>query len=240
MAGPETRIGGANESFPETVWTLVLEAADAREPLGRLLSLYWRPIYAWIRRRWEKSIEDTKDLTQGFMEAVLDSHLLDRARRDRGSFRGYLKTALENYLIGEHRRDQAQKRGGGNARFALDAAELSQVLPVRETDEPGDAFDREWVSTALERGVAELQSQLRARGKSRQFEVFRVYYLDAAGGEPRTYAEVARAMGLKVDDVGNYLREARDALRAILRDQVRHCVSSVEYEEYELDFLLRP
>lgn len=64
----DTSIGGPHDRFPSTHLSL-LEAAAAgltAEALDRVIALYWKPVYRYIRLRFHKGNEDAKDLTQGF------------------------------------------------------------------------------------------------------------------------------------------------------------------------------
>ena len=121
----------AGPAFAPTPWTVVLAArSDAtarRAALERLCTLYWAPVYHYIRRRG-KSPHDAEDLTQGFFAHVLESTLLERSDPARGRFRGYLVAALKGYLADEHERASARKRGGGAAHIAWDGAEAEQRL----------------------------------------------------------------------------------------------------------------
>ncbi|HEX4715090.1 MAG TPA: hypothetical protein VH164_09210 [Ktedonobacteraceae bacterium] len=56
--------------FDKTRWSMVLGALKSRAPcaqkaLAELSGLYWRPLYAFARRRG-RSPEDAQDLFQGF------------------------------------------------------------------------------------------------------------------------------------------------------------------------------
>jgi hypothetical protein len=69
----DTAIGGPHGRFPSTQVSL-LEAAAAGVPgdaLDRVIALYWKPVYRYIRFRFGKDNEDAKDLTQGFFAAAL-------------------------------------------------------------------------------------------------------------------------------------------------------------------------
>src|SRR5262245_42976956 len=109
MTSFETRMGGSQEAFPETVWSSILSCKDpasARRQAGinHLFSLYWRPVYKFVRAAGGRSIEDAKDLAQEFFCHILEGDLLGRYEPDQGRFRNFLKGALRNFLL-EARRD---------------------------------------------------------------------------------------------------------------------------------------
>jgi serine/threonine protein kinase len=63
--------------FDKTRWSMVLGAVQSRAPcaqkaLAELCGLYWRPLYAFARRRG-RSPEDAQDLVQGFFEHLIGS-----------------------------------------------------------------------------------------------------------------------------------------------------------------------
>src|SRR5579859_7537551 len=80
--------------FPTTHWSEVLAAGDSLmagsgEALEKLCSGYWRPIYAYVRRRGYVQ-SDAEDLTQAFFEHFLERKLLTVADRQKGRFRTFL------------------------------------------------------------------------------------------------------------------------------------------------------
>ena len=70
-AGPD------NGQLDKTRWSMVLGAVQssascAQKGLAELCGLYWRPLYAFARRRG-RSPEDAQDLVQGFFEHLIGS-----------------------------------------------------------------------------------------------------------------------------------------------------------------------
>src|SRR5688572_5465044 len=99
--------------FATTQWSLVLAAgkrgsADAEEALARLCSLYWYPIFAFIRREGY-STDDAQDLTQGFFTRLIEKNDLGAADHSRGRFRSFLLTACQHFLSNERDRAAALK-----------------------------------------------------------------------------------------------------------------------------------
>jgi RNA polymerase sigma-70 factor (ECF subfamily) len=93
----------AEERFQETAWSVVLAAgaetdARAQAALAELCRIYWRPIYAYIRRKGYA----VHDLTQSFFQHLLEDETLRRASRDKGRFRSFLLGALKLCLADEH------------------------------------------------------------------------------------------------------------------------------------------
>jgi DNA-directed RNA polymerase specialized sigma24 family protein len=150
----ETAIGGDNVHFQPTAWSVVREARDgSREALDRLVLVYWKPVYFFIRRRGH-DVEAAKDLTQGFFGSLLEREFFGSVTADKGRFRSYLLGALGHYLSDQYDRSRAQKRGGD---FNFVQAELE--LPSAEPT-PDQAFRGRWAKEILSRAMARLRGQV--------------------------------------------------------------------------------
>jgi RNA polymerase sigma factor (sigma-70 family) len=230
-----TEIGGAAQQLPTTSHTALAslhhgdtQARDAERE--RLIQLYWKPVYALIRRAWAPTNEDAKDLTQDFFaEVVLRGGLADHYSPERGSFRAYLKGALRNFLSKRSRDEARLKRGGGVYVSSLHVrdSDLEEVLPDDQAVPPEEVFDRAWRSVVLSRATHLLESRLAGQGKAVYFEVFRRYDLDPVDGVT-SYETVARELGLSVDDVKNYLTRSREEFRRAVRSVLCESVASPE------------
>src|SRR5437867_1694847 len=70
MSKLDTSMGGNRDAFPETAWSAFLSTGgsispDQRDAFRRLCTLYWRPVYKYVRATWGKSVDDAKEITQG-------------------------------------------------------------------------------------------------------------------------------------------------------------------------------
>lgn len=217
MGDIDTRIGGAAGEFPTTRDSVVAPSSRGPDPdIGRLIELYWKPVYCLIRRAGPRANEEAKDLTQDFFtRVVLEGSLTDRYTPDKGTFRSYLKTAVRNFLRNEHRDATRLKRGGPSAPIALNggAVDLTRLLPDEDALPPEELFDRTWRDVVLARAVQIVQQAV----KSQVFEVFRRY--DLEGGDV-SYETVAGDLGLTADTVKNHLTRAREEFRQAVRSVV--------------------
>lgn len=232
MKNLETHTGGEDPRFRTTLWSDLTRLKDWRTPEGRqllnqLLSHYWKPIYAYVRTKWGKSIEDAKDLTQEFFATMMERGSLGQLDPSRGRFRQFLKTSLEHFLIDERRSQMRQKRGGQTRRFNLDP-ELPIVAPG---ENPEQAFDREWTHSLLAWGVQALREKMIELKKEAYFHMFREYDLEPGPNGPPSYLELARRYAVTETDVRNGLHQARDLFRLIVRRKV------AEYAVDETDLL---
>jgi RNA polymerase sigma factor (sigma-70 family) len=245
----DTSIGGSRKDFPSTSWTLIRGAgASNRDHLERLIYLYWKPAYLYLRASGRKSVEDAKDLTQDFFARLIERKDWERLTPERGSFRGFLKRALKNFMIDSARREQARRPGEGLFLFRFE-----EVRDAHPTVDPEHAFDREWVRTVLRDSIRDLESRLKKEGSSNLFDVFRLYCLpDPESGDPsessrflkgdvegRTYASVAAQLGLRESDVRKRLARCRAVLREIVLERVRDYSSSEDEVMTEFEKIVR-
>jgi RNA polymerase sigma factor (sigma-70 family) len=150
----ETATGGDNVRFQPTAWTVVRDARDgSRDALDRLIAVYWKPVYFFIRRRGH-DVEAAKDLTQGFFGSLLEREFFGSVSADKGRFRSYLLGALNHFLSDEYDRSRARKRG---AEFNFVQAE--RELPSTEPT-PDQAFRSRWAQEILSRAMARLRGEV--------------------------------------------------------------------------------
>jgi len=148
--------GGGDAVFLSTAWTVVRRAKEgSREALDRLMEVYWRPVYFFIRRRGHDR-EAAQDLTQGFFGSLLERNFLAAVTADKGRFRAYLLGALRHFLSDAWDRSQAQKRGG-HLNFVRAEAELASAAPT-----PEEAFRQRWAREILTRAMGRLRGTVSA------------------------------------------------------------------------------
>jgi RNA polymerase sigma-70 factor (ECF subfamily) len=127
--------------------------------LAQLCQLYWRPLYAYARKRGF-SKPDAEDLTQGFFQQVLSRDSLGQVgRRETSKLRSFLLTSLRHYITSDWRKMTAQKRGGDAVLVELeewDDAEAHFEVEGRSSDDPERFFDRRWAAQTLENHMKRL------------------------------------------------------------------------------------
>ncbi len=204
----ETEIGGGNVRFPATAWAVVREAREGSTyALGRLISVYWKPTYFFIRRRGH-DVEDAKDLTQGFFGSLLEREFFSAASSEKGKFRSFLLAALSHYLSNERDRARTKKRGGD-----FNLVEAEQEL-VSGDPSPEKAFLGKWALEILERAT----SQLRLETASEDFALL------SGQGRP----------GLSDSDRKNRRFRMRTRLRELLREELLPSVDRPEDVDSEI------
>lgn len=213
----DTAIGGPHGHFPSTQVSL-LEATAAgmsSEAMERVIALYWKPVYRFLRLKFGKSNEDAKDLTQGFFAAALQRDFFSRFDPAKASFRTYLRMAVERFAANEHAAANRQKRGG-------DVEFETAGDQVVATETPELIFEREWQRQLFCLALDDLRAHCDGNGKNLQFRVFQSY--DLADERP-SYAEVAAQHCISEMTVTNYLAWARRMLLGFATERLRGTTS---------------
>jgi len=232
-------------NFPSTRWSLIVaarsvEPEDRRRALDILTSAYWKPVYKYIRLRWDKDNEQAKDLTQEFFFHLLEKDFLARYDQQRARLQTFLRVCVDHLIANEDKAARRLKRGGDAQILSLDfesaEGELQQVeIPSPESME--DFFEREWVRSIFSLSLERLREECQQRGKAMHFRLLEFYDIDEAGKE-FTYEEVARQFSLKASDVTNYLAYARREFRRVVLEQLREMTGSEEEFRREARTLL--
>jgi len=212
----ETDIGGPEGRFPSTQASLLEAAASglSNVALDRVIALYWKPVYRFVRFKFHKNNEDAKDLTQGFFAGAIERDLFGRFDPAKASFRTYLRMAVERFAANEYAAENRQKRGGGVVFEPADDG-----CAAATTESPEQVFEREWQRQLFALALDDLRAHCESAGKQTQFRVFEAY--DLSDGERPSYAKLAGEFGIPETSVTNYLAWARRTLRALATERMR-------------------
>jgi RNA polymerase sigma-70 factor (ECF subfamily) len=220
--------------FPATHWSAI-EGARSEDPderrraFDRIVSVYWKPIYKYVRARYPRSAEDAQDLTQEFFASLLDRGTLAEYEPRRARLRTFLRSCVDAVVANADRDARRLKRGGGarplSLEFELAEGELARTgLPSPERLD--DFFEKEWVRSLFAAAVDQLRAQCAAKGKEAVFAIFERYDLDDAEPGRPTYADLAREFAIPVTDVTNHLAGARREFRRISLELLRETTAS--------------
>jgi DNA-directed RNA polymerase specialized sigma24 family protein len=196
-----------------------LATPDARSALAELCAAYWYPIYAFVRRKGNDA-EESLDLTQSYLQRLLEKGVLAAADRSKGRFRSFLRTDCEHFLINGYRHENALERGGGVALLPIDArnAEGRYVFEPADSMTPDKLFDRAWAVDLLD-GVLELLAEKYAEsGRSNLFAHLKVVLTEGKGAVPA--ATLAKRLKKSVEAVNTAVHRLRQDYRAILQEQI--------------------
>jgi RNA polymerase sigma-70 factor (ECF subfamily) len=204
----DTSLGGPGVRFQTTLWSTVRDAgAGDREALGRLLELYWKPVYFFIRRRGH-DVEAAKDLTQAFFAAAIEKGYVGQFETHRGRFRTFLLAAVSHFLSNESDRIGALKRGGG-----IVFTGVEEELAAADAD-PERAFQRRWAVDVMTRAM----ERLRAEATPEDFAL-------VSGGD---------APDLTVEERKSRARRMRERLRELVCDELLPTLESRTQLESEI------
>jgi RNA polymerase sigma-70 factor (ECF subfamily) len=227
--------------FATTRWSLVLAAGqkaapEAHDALADLCSLYWYPLYAYIRRRGHGA-DEAEDLTQGFFARLLEKDGLAAATPARGRFRSFLLAACQNFLANEREWANALKRGGGRV-VSLDLSDADgryRREPHHE-ETPERLFERRWALTLMARVLARLRGDYEAAGKGRLFDALKGQ-LTADGTAP--YAALAVELRMTEAAVKTAVHRLRRRYGELLREEIGETVATEAEIDSEIQALLR-
>lgn len=220
-------IGGL---FPATRASVV-EALRASDPerreraIGTVIELYWRPLYKYLRIRWDSDPEDAQDLIQDFFAAALERDALARFDPSRASFRTFLRLLLDHHLSNHLRAQGRLKRGG--ASLTLDFADAEHELGQAHSSEldPEALLHREWVRSVFTLALEHFRSRLQTEQRSHLYDVFAAIDLADEASRP-SYREVALRLGLAETTITNHLAAARRSFRAAVLDLLREVTAT--------------
>ena len=234
--------GTRASGFHTTSWTLVQAAssegtAESREALATLCQRYWRPVYAFVRKRGYDR-EQTQDLTQGFFALLIENNYLADTDPTRGRFRSFLLTGVKHFLANEWDREHALKRGGGQVPIPIDLVEAEQwrASAAVEHTTPETLFERCWALSLLESVMARLREEFARTGQAEEFDKLSAFLnMDTESG---SYETLAQEMGVSAGALRMSAHRIRRRYRRALRAEVADTVADPEAVVDELRSLL--
>jgi RNA polymerase sigma factor (sigma-70 family) len=227
------------DQFPVTRWS-VIDAVKSEDPaeqtraLDTLFAAYRKPVYKYVRLRWDRPAEDAQDLTQGFFAEMLERHSLAKYDPARSRLRTYLRLCVDSFVMNQEKAARRQKRGGNATHVALDfqaaegelagAAIDPASIPSPESLE--EFFEKEWVKSLFALAVEDLRKFCSERERDRTFRLFEEY--DLSGDAEISYENLAAEYAIPVTGVTNALSWARREFRRIALERLREICGSDE------------
>ena len=228
--------------FPTTNWNDLASIrkgdADSRQALERICSVYWFPIYAYIRRQTFDE-EHSRDLTQGFFEQLLERDTLAKVATHGGRFRSLLLTACRNFLTDAHRHESRQQRRPPGGLLPIEPADLENLYAsaVASNDSPERLFERQWALTIMDRSLSQVEQEYRERQRGELFRLLH-HYLDT-DPEALSHRQTAEKLSLSEAAVKAELHRLRQRLREVLRREVEGTLTDPTEAFDELNLLYR-
>ena len=230
------------DRFPPTRWSVIDAArssdeAERTRAMDTLCAAYWKPVYKYIRLRWNRPAEDAQDLTQGFFVQLIERGLLEKFDPAKSRLRTYLRVCVDSFVVNEDKSAKRLKRGGSISHVALDFASAEEELggnvmdpaKIPSPESLEEFFEKEWIRGLFELAVEDLRKHCEANERERTFRLFEEY--DLAGDETISYDKLAAEYGIAVTDVTNALAWARREFRRGALDRLREiCGSEEEFQ----------
>ncbi len=215
------------------------EAQQRRRALEFVIAAYWRPVYKYLRMRWQQGHADAVDLTQGFFAAATEKDHLAAFDPSKGRFRTFLRVCADRFASKAASAEKAAKRGGDALRLELDFEGAERELAgAGGIDDVERWFEREWARSIFTNALAEL----RRSGQGRPHFALRLalfeHYDLAEPDERPSYADLAVQHGVKVTDVTNHLAAMRRELRTAVLTTLRELTATDEEFRAEARALL--
>lgn len=233
-------------NFPPTRLSLVARTRSEDHETRRLafatiIEAYWKPVYKYLRLKWQMDPEHAADLTQEFFTTALERDVLGRYDPQRARFRTYLRVCIDGFASNARKSDARLKRGGGVAMVPLDFDHAEGEIRRHEPAVPADVdeiFYREWVRALFQLALDDLRRWARESDRPSMLTVFERYDLVENPDERPTYAVLARDLGLTTTTVTNHLAAMRRQFRRFVLARLRDLTTDEEEFESEARRLL--
>ena len=217
--------------FPTTRWSVILAAAENRQPgsreaLTELCQHYWYPLYAFARRRGYGP-HDAQDLTQGFFLHLLEQSSLQRADPLKGKFLSFLLASFRNFLLNEADRARSLKREGDREFVCLDAedAESRYLLEPADYLTAEKIFDARWAMILLTRAADRLRKEWSVGNEISRFEVLIAFVGIGVGTTLPSYEELAKSLGISPGAAKTTVHRFRRRFATLVRQEIGRTVS---------------
>jgi RNA polymerase sigma-70 factor (ECF subfamily) len=212
--------GPVTASFPTTHWSVIIQAgspasSQARAALEELCSVYWYPLYAFIRRKGNDP-DRALDLTQDFFARLFEKDLLASVDQSKGRFRSFLRVACKNFLLDTWR----HKSNAATTPISIDAHDAEGRYLVEPADNmtPERLFDRAWAFTLLNRVLALLTNEYAESGRADLFDQLKIVLTEGKGAVKA--AVLAERLNMSEAAVNTATHRLRNRYREILQEQI--------------------
>lgn len=218
----DTRLMGDRKQFETTRWDLVRACSD-RESMNELVSMYWKPLYFFVRQHGIDN-ETSKDIVQDFLAKAIERQSFLEADPARGRFRSFLTASLRNFMKDRAKAGSRKKRRGSRTLLSLDfcRGESDYALQAVGSESPDEVLNRAWARGIWEQSLTEVVAE------PAQLKAFQLYL---AG---KDYRSIGIATGLSEVKVNSAIRRVKGEIRRLVIGRLRKTVSSPEELRAEL------
>ena len=227
-----------NKQWPETQWSIVINAGDQSEEkrrvaIERLLTAYWPALQAHLVIRKRLDHASAEDFLQDFfLKKIVEQNIVERADYSRGKFRSFILKALENFLRDYYR----------SAAYRNLPAQIPEEMPDQDFTQPSaDVFDKAWAFRVFYQANELFQQFCEQNNRKQQWQIYRERALRPVffGEDPRSYEELAKDFdGVNPKQLRNLLSKAKNNFSKSLRVVIRDYVEDESFVEEEINQLL--
>jgi DNA-directed RNA polymerase specialized sigma24 family protein len=214
--------------FPQTLWTVVLEAAQgstesSQAALRKLCVLYREPVRVWLLSKGTRP-EEVDDAIQGFIEHLLQANRLRNLKRQEDKFRSFLLECLVRYLRGVWRKEKAAKRGGDAEHVDFDD------VPVGAPVDFDKQLDLQIALATHRQAMDRLRLDLYG-AEPKQARFFRLKSFIWGSEEGLSYEAIGGELGMTAGHVKKFVFDLRHHYYDCFRGEVAETVTPPQVDE---------
>jgi RNA polymerase sigma-70 factor (ECF subfamily) len=217
----------------------VSQSETRRAALEELCSIYWPPVYAFVRSKGISAAE-AEDLTQGFFAEFLARDDFSKLDQEQGKWRSYLLQSVSNFMKKDWRNRTRQKRAGNENAISLEGADIEGevgLLEAADQTSPEILFERQWAATVLEQVVRRLEEDYAEKNQTSLFEALR--FVISPSDPRKTYAEVAEEESMTETAIKAAAYRLRERYSRLLRETIAETLLDKESVDDEIRILMQ-
>jgi RNA polymerase sigma-70 factor (ECF subfamily) len=182
----------SKEDFPETRWSIIVNAADLNSPqrasaLESLFDSYLPVLRAHLILRRRIQPDQVNDFIQDFvLKKILEQNVVSKADSERGKFRSFILKSLDNFVRDYFRANKM------NRQLAEFESELAEAKPEQQ-NEPS-VFETAWARQVFCSAVRRFQDECNRENNQNRWMLFRERLLSPviSGRAVEDYDQLAR------------------------------------------------
>lgn len=220
----------SKRDFPETRWSIVVNAADLKSPrrteaLESLVESYLPALKAHLilRRRLQPDV--VEDFVQDFvLKKILEQNVVAKAESDRGRFRSFLLKSLDNFVRDYFRTNKVQEQLDS---FAADMTE-------GERSDAADVFEAAWARQVFCNAVGRFKEDCDNAGNHSRWMLFQERLLVPVASREATddYDQLAKKCNFESP---KHARNAMVGAKRAFDKSIRSVIQDYVLDESQVD-----
>ncbi|MCZ6835426.1 MAG: hypothetical protein O7G85_06590 [Planctomycetota bacterium] len=172
-------------------------------------------------------------------DVVLQRGLIEKVDPKRGCFRTFLLSALGNFEIDAYRQERG--RNGQRPKTIIpEDAEQWRTIEPSESDDPADAFERQWAATIFAEALQRTEQSCLANGMEKHWRAYEARYVLPALHGVEAMSLDSLVTDLEADaanDVSSMIHSAKRKFRVVLREVIAETLDDPSDVDAELAML---